>query len=97
MKLPRSKWARRALFLVLGIAAVYGIDGISLLANIPARPRFTTYTIRRYYYVKENFNKFSYEPRPSVEEQCVNALFPHSGALPCWYLSRHTLQTTAVN
>jgi hypothetical protein len=25
---------------------------------------------------------------------CVNALFPHGGMLPCWYLSRHPDQAT---
>jgi len=27
----------------------------------------------------------------------VNALFPHFGARPCWYVARHTTQTIAVN
>jgi hypothetical protein len=27
---------------------------------------------------------------------CVNALFPHAGSLPCWYLSRHPDQRTDI-
>ncbi len=27
---------------------------------------------------------------------CVNALFPHQGSLPCWYLSRHPDQRTDI-
>jgi hypothetical protein len=27
---------------------------------------------------------------------CVNALFPHAGFLPCWYLSRHPDQRTDI-
>jgi hypothetical protein len=27
---------------------------------------------------------------------CVNALFPHGGMLPCWYLSRHPDQATNI-
>jgi hypothetical protein len=27
-------------------------------------------------------------------QACVNALFPHAGALPCWYLRRHTDRRT---
>jgi membrane associated rhomboid family serine protease len=27
---------------------------------------------------------------------CVNALFPHQGWLPCWYLSRHPDQRTDI-
>jgi hypothetical protein len=26
----------------------------------------------------------------------VHALFPHAGALPCWYLSRHPEQRTDI-
>lgn len=89
--------ARLALRLAVGSAILYGLDEVSLRAGIPSRPQFSSYTISRFYFVNENFNKFSYEPRPSIEERCVNALFPHMGSRPCWYVSRHTKETTAVN
>lgn len=32
-------------------------------------------------------------PQPWI---CVNALFPHAGSLPCWYLSRYPDQRTNI-
>lgn len=83
---------------LLAVAAVaYVLDDISARFGIPSRPKYSTYTINRFYYINEKFNKFSYEPIPSIQEQCVNALFPHFGARPCWYVRKHTMQTIAVN
>ena len=75
----------------------YGADDLSARFGVPARPEFSTFTINRFYLINEKFNKFSYEPIPSVQEQCVNAMFPHFGARPCWYVERHTMQTIEVN
>jgi len=76
---------------------VYGLDDLSARLGIPARTRYETVTIRRYYYINEKYGKFSVEPMPSIDERCVNALLPHFGATPCWYLKRHTRRTIAVN
>ena len=78
-------------------AACYSLDAISVVTGVPARPRYSTITISRFYRVNEKFNKFSLNPLPPVEERCVNALFPHFGSNPCWYVSRHTMQSIAVN
>jgi hypothetical protein len=82
---------------LLAAAVLYGLDDLSSRIGVPARPRFSTFTINRFYKIDEKFNKFSLEPLPAVQEQCVNALFPHSGAWPCWYVSRHTMQMISVN
>lgn len=89
--------ARILLWLLAGAAVAYGLDDLSARLELPARPRFSTLTISRFYYVDEKYNKFSYEPLPSVNERCVNALMPHSGSRPCWYVRRHTVEITAVN
>lgn len=86
--------------LLIGAAAailIYSLDDLSARFGISSRPQYSTVTIRRYYFINEKYNKFSYEPAPSIEERCVNALFPHPGARPCWYVRRHTLQTIEVN
>jgi len=88
---------KRILIALIAAAAVYGLDDLSARLGVPARPRFSTFTITRLYRVNEKFNKFSFVPMPSVEQQCVNALFPHSGSMPCWYLESHTTQVTEVN
>lgn len=95
---PRKRLLARILAGALLIAAVsYGLDDLSARLSVPARPRYSTFTINRFYLVNEKFGKYSYEPIPSVEERCVNALFPHFGSRPCWYVQRHTMQTIAVN
>ncbi len=82
---------------LLALAVLYALDDLSARLELPSRPRFATLTISRYYYVNEKYNKFSYEPRPAIEQRCVNALMPHSGSLPCWYVKRHLVQITEVN
>jgi hypothetical protein len=91
------KKLRFLMWLLLAAAVVYGLDDLSVRIGVPPRPRFSTFTINRFYYINEKFNKFSYEMIPSVQERCVNALFPHSGSRPCWYVERHTMQTIPVN
>jgi hypothetical protein len=83
--------------ILLAAAALYGLDDLSARIGVPARPRFSTFTINRFYRINEKFNKFSFEPLPAVQEQCVNALFPHSGSRPCWYVSRHTMLSIELN
>ena len=33
---------------------------------------------------------------PPGPQSCVNALFPHQGMQPCWYLRRHPDQRTDI-
>ena len=33
---------------------------------------------------------------PPAPQTCVNAMFPHEGWQPCWYLSRHPDQRTDI-
>jgi hypothetical protein len=93
--------SREKLMLILAVVAVpaifYGLDDLSVAIGVPARPRYSTFTINRFYRVNEKFNKFSLNPMPPIDERCVNALFPHFGSNPCWYVSRHTMQSIAVN
>jgi hypothetical protein len=93
-----SKERLRLILAIVAVPAViYGLDALSVVAGVPARPRYSTFTINRFYRVNEKFNKFSLNPMPPVDERCVNSLFPHFGSNPCWYVSRHTMQSIAVN
>jgi hypothetical protein len=88
----------RSILRVLLVACVlYGLDYLSALAGVPSRPRYETVTINRFFFINEKYDKFSYEPIPSVQETCVNALLPEIGARPCWYVRRHRVETIAVN
>ena len=39
-----------------------------------------------------HFNELEYSAGKESVETCVDALLPHFGDPPCWYLRRHTLQ-----
>jgi hypothetical protein len=39
------------------------------------------------------FNQVEYSAGIPYMATCVDALLPHFGYSPCWYLRRHTLQT----
>ena len=45
--------------------------------------------INPYYAVPRKDHKTEFLSSDPKEETCVNSLFPHSGASPCWYLTRH--------
>jgi hypothetical protein len=51
--------------------------------------RFDTVTVIRFYAESLKGNKVDFQPGDSTEIRCVNSLFPHFGAAPCWYLRRH--------
>ena len=82
---------------LLAVSILYGLDDLSARFGVPSRPQFATMTVKRYFYINEKYNKFSYEPLPSMDVRCVTALFPHSGYRPCWYLKRHLMETIPVN
>lgn len=47
-------------------------------------------TVNAYYAVPQKTGKMEYDFQSSQQLTCVNALFPHMGYTPCWYLRRHT-------
>jgi len=53
-------------------------------------------TVRHYYAVLQKNGKTTFMFDPPQDWTCVNALFPHGGWLPCWYLKRHPEQRTDI-
>lgn len=53
--------------------------------------------VQQYYAVRLKGKKVEYMPLESVNETCVNSLFPHMGYVPCWYLSRHRIRQIDVD
>jgi len=39
-----------------------------------------------------HYNQVEYSIGTPAIETCIEALLPHFGYAPCWYLRRHTLQ-----
>ena len=79
------------------LALFYGADYLSIKYAIPARrQQFATVHVEQYLAIREKFNKIAYERTDPLEERCVNALFPHFGSRPCWYVKRHPMRFIAV-
>jgi len=48
--------------------------------------------VDRVYRAMNHWNQVEYSLGTPVRETCVEALMPHFGYVPCWYLQRHTLR-----
>ena len=48
--------------------------------------------IGRLYAAINHFNELEYSVGTPVMETCVDALLPHFGYTPCWYLRRHDIR-----
>src|SRR5690349_3322687 len=57
---------------------------------------FGSVTVEHYDAVAQKNGKTQFIFDPPGPQPCVNALFPHSGLLPCWYLRRHPEQRTDI-
>jgi len=60
------------------------------------RQAFGQVTVTNYDAVQQKSGKTEFLFDPPQAETCVNALFPHDGYTPCWYLQRHTEQRTNI-
>ena len=45
--------------------------------------------VNAYYAVPEKNGRTEYDLQSSGPQVCANAIFPHMGYLPCWYLRKH--------
>jgi hypothetical protein len=83
---------------VLGAAAlVYGLDFVVFRVRAATnRNAYGSVTVNHYYAVLQKNGKTQFIFDPPHPQTCVNALFPHQGSLPCWYLTRHPDQRTDI-
>ena len=83
---------------VLGTAILtFGVDfGLFRLRVASHREAYGSVVVRRTYAVQQKNGKTQFIFNPPTPETCVNALFPHSGMQPCWYLNRHPEQRTDI-
>ena len=84
--------------IVAGIAALaFGLDyAIFRVRAATSHNPYGSVTVNHYYAVllKNGRTQFTFDPPKA--QTCVNAIFPHAGWLPCWYLSRHPDQRTDI-
>lgn len=87
--------ALRILFALIAAAVLaYAID--ALVLRISRRPDATV-TVRSYYVVPTKDGHVDYLYNDAIDEPCVQALFPHRGESPCWYLRHHPEQRINVD
>jgi hypothetical protein len=87
-----------AILTVLAAAAlVYGLDfTVFKIRAATNRNPYGSVTVNHYYAVLQKNGKTQFIFDPPQAQTCVNALFPHQGSPPCWYLSRHPDQRTDI-
>jgi hypothetical protein len=70
-------------------ALLYGVDDLS--ARFRGQPT-EQMKVDHFYAAMNRWNQVEYSVGTPVMQTCVDALLPHFGYLPCWYLRRHTTQ-----
>ena len=81
----------RWVFLALAGLTVLTYVADDLWARARHRP-VEQLKVDRVYVAVNHWNQVEYSVGPSVMQTCVDALMPHFGYTPCWYLRRHTYQ-----
>ena len=80
---------RGCLALVVLTALIYSVD--DLWARFRERP-VEQMKVDRVYLAMNHWNQVEYSLGTPIMQTCVDALMPHFGYVPCWYLRRNTLQ-----
>jgi hypothetical protein len=78
---------------ILMVGADFALFRVRVAAN---RNPYGSVVVRRTYAVLQKNGKTQFIFDPPAPENCVNALFPHTGMRPCWYLRRHPEQRTNI-
>jgi hypothetical protein len=80
----------RALVIVLVLFGIaFSFDYVKLRKS---QNPFGSVNISRYYAVTLKNKKTDFSYADPETQTCVNALFPHMGYYPCWYLRRHNVK-----
>ena len=87
-----------AIVTAVGVSALaFGLDYAIFRIRAAITPNaYGSVTVNHYTAVLQKNGKTTLTFDPPAPWTCVNALFPHQGWLPCWYLSRHTDQRTDI-
>lgn len=77
-------------------ALAFVVDFAMFRIRVAAGKAFGSVVVSHYYAVAQKNGKTRFIFDPPQAETCVNALFPHGGSSPCWYLRRHPEQRTEI-
>jgi hypothetical protein len=96
------EWLRRiviwTVLLVVGSAALaFGVDWLIFRIRVATNGNaYGSVAVKHYYAVLQKNGKTQFIFDPPQNWNCVHALFPHGGSLPCWYLEKHPDQRTDI-
>lgn len=79
--------ARIASLVLVGLVLMYTGDYVA--ARMRGGP-IETVPVTQYYVIPLKNGQTQYASAGSKDVACVEALFPHFGDRPCWYVRRHT-------
>jgi len=84
------------LVFILGTAALsFAVDFAFFRLRVAShRSPYGSVVVTHYYAVPQKSGKTQFIFDPPLPETCVNALYPHAGMQPCWYLRGHREQHT---
>jgi hypothetical protein len=75
---------------ILITCLVYAGDYVSWRLRLSAnRQPYGNVAVQPVYVIHEKNGKTEYQFPPPESQMCVQALFPHVGYSPCWYLRKH--------
>jgi hypothetical protein len=82
---------QRGILILVGLGAlVYAGDYASVKIPIPkGRSPLSTVVVQPYLDVGLKSGKSDFYFLDAQKQTCVNALFPHMGFQPCWYVRKH--------
>jgi len=86
------KWTERVLLGAVALSALT-YAGDYLVFTLRGKP-LDQVTVNRYLAVPLKGNKTEFDFQGSQPSTCARAIFPQGGWSPCWYLRRHTNQST---
>jgi len=89
MRAVRKVLLRGFLALVALAAFAYALDDV--WARARGKPT-EQMKVDRYYSDINHWNQIEYSLGTPVMQTCIDAVMPHFGYVPCWYLRKHTLQ-----
>lgn len=97
----REKLRRIFLGIVLalvGLAALIFLTDLAIfrIRIWTNRNPYGSVIVSHYYAVLQKNGKTQFIFDPPQPWTCVNALLPHNGSLPCWYLQKHPEQRTDI-
>jgi len=78
---------------ILTFGADFGLFRLRVAAN---RDPYGSVVVNHYYAVQQKNGKTQFIFDPPAPQTCVNALYPHAGMQPCWYLRLHPDQRTNI-